>query len=120
MHHIVNQPHTFFRYLDKNSLLNAINQVQYVGGDTATADGLNKMRTQVFSQPGDRSNVNNVAIVITDGRPTVGVYDLSNEEYLNQINNINVFAIGITNSIDENTLRMIASPPHQVGRKDID
>ena len=45
--------------------------LNYPGGNTATKDGLDTSRTQVFSQPGDRATIRNVVVVITDGIPTL-------------------------------------------------
>ena len=45
--------------------------LDYPGGNTATMDGLDMARTEVFGQAGDRSDVRNVAVVITDGIPTI-------------------------------------------------
>ena len=54
----------------KSDMINAIRNIQYDGGGTNTAGGLQLMRTEIFSHAnGDRVGVQNVAIVITDGDP---------------------------------------------------
>ena len=63
-----NTEFTLDRYTDKTSLVEAIRNIQHTGGDTNIADGLRLMRRMLFSgRNGDRSDVKNVAIVITDG-----------------------------------------------------
>jgi len=71
------------------------------------------MRTQVFSVDGDRPTVNNTAIIITDGLPTV-VSTVPAEVDAVHAQGIATFAIGITNQVDENMLQTLSSAPHQV------
>ena len=72
------------------------------------------MRTQVFGLAGDRSNAANVAIIITDGNPTIMVSELAAEVQMTQNQGITMVAVGITNAINENVLRSLSSPPQQV------
>ena len=56
------------RYNSKSSMFPAIRSIPYVYGSTNTADGLRVLRSEVFNQAnGDRPEVPNVAIIITDG-----------------------------------------------------
>ena len=57
-----------FRYQTKATLLDAVRNLPYQGGNTNTAGGLEVMREQLFSSADDRNDVQNVAIVITDGK----------------------------------------------------
>ena len=51
------------------SLLKGIDNIHYMGGGTNTADALNALRTQMFSQNmGARPGVPRIAVVITDGK----------------------------------------------------
>ena len=104
----------FCRYSDKASLLAAINNIPYTGGNTDTYDGLRLMRTQIFGQSGDRSNFPNYAVVITDGQPTVNVDQLPGEIQTLQNSGIKVYVVGVTNQVNEATLQSISSAPHQV------
>jgi Mg-chelatase subunit ChlD len=50
-------------------MLKGIDNIQYMGGGTNTADAINAMRNQMFSQGmGARPGVPRIAIVVTDGR----------------------------------------------------
>ncbi|ESO10939.1 hypothetical protein HELRODRAFT_136819, partial [Helobdella robusta] len=55
------------RYYTKADLQAAINSIPYTGGNTFTTGGIRLMRTQVFTQSGDRPDASNLAIIITDG-----------------------------------------------------
>ena len=71
------------------------------------------MRTQVYGVEGNRPNVSNVAIVITDGKPT----DPSTvQAAIDAVHNngITTLAVGVTNQVDEATLKQLSSPPQQV------
>jgi uncharacterized protein YegL len=71
------------------------------------------MRSQVFGMEGDRSNVSNVAIIITDGKPT----DPSTvQAAIDAVHNsgITTLAVGVTDQVDEATLKQLSSPPSLV------
>lgn len=71
------------------------------------------MREQVFGVDGDRTNVSNVAIIITDGKPT----DPSTvQAAIDAVHNrgIKTLAVGVTDQVDEATLKQLSSPPSQV------
>ena len=91
--------------------------IEYPGANTNTSGGLYITRSQLFTvESGDRPNIRNVAIVITDGKSTFDsektipiALDLQND-------GVDVVAIGITDSIDEAELRDISSPPKLKGQ----
>ena len=73
------------------------------------------LRDSFFTrQNGDRDNIPNVAIVITDGKSnirdseTLGVANKTKEA------GIRIIAVGVTDAIDVRELRGIASVPSQV------
>lgn len=102
------------RYTTKDSLLNAIDRIAYrKGGQTDTTGGLNLMRTDVFSVNGDRANVSNVAIIITDGKPT---NTSTVQAAIDSVHNsgITTLVVGVTDQVDEATLKQLSSPPQQV------
>ena len=62
---------TLGEYTDRDQLVAAVRGLEYVGGNTNTSGGLRVMMTQQFSVAnGDRPNVQDIAIVITDGEST--------------------------------------------------
>ena len=62
-----------FRYTDSTSLGNWITtNLIYPDGGTATAAGLTQAINDVLNgRRGDRSNIDNVVVIITDGIPTI-------------------------------------------------
>ena len=62
------------KYSNKKDLKDAIRRISYIGGHTNTASGLEIMHRNMFTfNHGDRDNVQNVAIVLTDGFSTIQV-----------------------------------------------
>jgi|SRR6218665_298749 len=102
-----------FRYTSKAELMNAIQNLPYPGGTTDTAGGLHMMRTQVFSVAGDRPDVNNTAIIITDGQPT-DPNAVPPEIKAVHSQGIETYVIGVTSLVDEQTLQLLSSAPQQV------
>lgn len=101
------------RYTTKYELINAILNIPYIGSSTETARGLEVMRTQVFGVNGDRPDVDNTAIIITDGQPT-DPDAVPGEMQLVHGQGITTYAIGVTNEVNEGTLQELSSDPHQV------
>ncbi len=98
----------FYREAD---LKKGVMNVNYIGGTTNTAEGLELARTSCFDpMNGDRPDVENIAIVITDGIPTVRESDTRPEA--NKLKQVaNVLAIGITENAEKSLLRDISSAP---------
>jgi len=82
------------------SLEAAIRNIRYIGGNTNTTGGLWLMRTEIFNQAnGDRQEVENVAILITDGNPTREVDKLDDEVRLIKASRIRILGVGVTNAV---------------------
>jgi len=94
-----------------------------VASSTNTSSALNVMRTVVFKEEaGDRPDVNNVGIVITDGQSD-DRQATTLEAMAAKDAGIRMFAIGLTNEIDATELKRIASEPlsdHYFNRTSID
>ena len=98
---------------NESALLNAILNVPYTAGETNTAGGLNAMCNLVFNQSfGDRPNVPNVAVIMTDGNAT---NPSTVQPAIDRAHGLNIttYAIGVTNAIDEKSLKQLASAPQQ-------
>jgi len=94
--------------------LSAIQNLTYSkGGQTNTTGALQILNTQVFNIGGDRPNVNNTAIIITDGKPT---QNDTVEGAINAVHQsgIRTLVVGITSQVDEDTLKLLSSPPKLV------
>ena len=100
-------------YTNKEQLKEAIRGIEYMGGHTNTAAGIRRMHTTEFTASnGDRSDVQNIAIVITDGESTIDPDRTIPEAQTARNKGIKIFAVGITNNIKESELRDISSAPH--------
>jgi len=87
-------------HTDISSIRAAVRDIPYFGGNTNTTGGLRVMRTQVFQQAyGDRPDVPNVCILITDGVPTREVDGLAAEVGMDKNAQIRVLGIGVTNQV---------------------
>jgi len=101
-------------YVDKNELVNRINQIGYRGENTNTSGGIyTAMKNQFHAEKGDRSNVANVMVVITDGVSTRDNH--LTVPYSREAENMGilVFGIGVTENINEEEVKMISSYPHE-------
>ncbi|KAH3749755.1 hypothetical protein DPMN_184266, partial [Dreissena polymorpha] len=83
-------------YASKERLIDAVDNIKYVHGDTNTAGALHVMRTRMFSADrGDRANVPNVCIIITDGVSNINSSETIPEAIRAIQAGIEIFAIGI-------------------------
>lgn len=105
-------------YLDQHysieEVKKAMDRIDTFGGETNIAGGLRLMRNDVFqTYRGDRPDIKNIAIVITDGIANVRAETTVPEAEKARDEGIEIFTIGITNEVDERELREIASPPER-------
>jgi len=91
--------------------LQAVKGMTVVASSTNTSSALKIMRTVVFSSAnGDRPDVSNVGIVITDGQSDDNKATAAEARHVKAAG-IRMFAIGLTNQIQASELMAIASPP---------
>ena len=103
----------------KSALLNAINGISYDSGSTYTHLALRYIRVNSF-QPsaGDRANVPNILVVITDGRSSYPSQTVIAAQALHAIPGLTIFAIGVGDGATDE-LGIIASDLRKVlGVKD--
>ena len=107
------------QYDDREAIVQAILASPYLGQTTNTPEALRQTRIQCFNPAnGDRPNVPNLAIVVTDGVPYP---DDRRTPALNEARALRdtgaaVISIGITNAIDENFLKGMSSAPQLEGQ----
>ena len=98
-------------YATKAEVFDAVDQIPYRYGSTNTADALNTMRTEMFTAfNGDRPNVPNLAIVVTDGVSNINSRRTIPEAEQARADRIHIYAIGI-GLTDTTELDGIASKP---------
>ena len=96
-------------YTTRRDLVDAIRRIPYIGDSTNTASAIEDMRTKVFTQQGDRPNVPNMGIVITDGESNIdAINTIPNAERARR-DGIIMFAVGITEQVNKTELRGISN-----------
>lgn len=108
---LVNLTFNLNRYTEKDSLIEAIRNVEYTGGGTNTALALAVLREGVFSEilgvrPENEST--RVAVVITDGRSNDPTATRQEAELLRTSAKFRIYAIGIGGGIGVDELISIA------------
>jgi Mg-chelatase subunit ChlD len=102
------------QYSDKTSLKAAIKDINYLDGHTNTSGGIRIMNDVEFrSGKGDRPNIQNIAIIITDGVSTRDVAQTVPEAIRARNRGIKIYSVGITKGINEKELKEMSSLPQQ-------
>ena len=101
---------------NKMSLLRAVDNIPYQYGSTNTADALLTMRTEMYTpENGDRPDVPNVALVITDGVSNINYRRTIPEAEEARAQGIHIYSIGI-GLTDTRELDAMASKPVEENR----
>lgn len=98
-------------YATEADTLAAIDDIEYIFGNTFTAGGIKALRTDMFKYDhGDRPEVPNIAFVITDGQSNRQNILTIPEAVKSRLQGITIYAVGIglTETIE---LQGIASKP---------
>ncbi|XP_046370521.2 collagen alpha-4(VI) chain-like isoform X2 [Haliotis rufescens] len=98
----------FNDYDTSTDLMNAIDKVKYLGGNTHTESALKLGETAFTAANGARNNSNHLIIILTDGQSSDKT---QTKAAANSVHNAGtqVIAIGIGNSIDQQEIKDIAS-----------
>ncbi|WAR12942.1 CO6A6-like protein, partial [Mya arenaria] len=98
-------------YQDRTSVQQAINNIAYHSGLTHTGEALRFMHTDSFSAAhGDRANVPNIAIVVTDGQSNNPTLTAAEAKAARDAG-ITILAIGVGHGVERSELNEIASDP---------
>ncbi len=102
-------------YDNANDIKNAIESIRYLGQTTNTPAALIETRRNCFGGSGDRSNVDNLAIMITDGLPFPSTRrgPAIEEAKLLRDSGVTMISIGVTDVIDPEFLKEMSSPPQK-------
>jgi collagen type VI alpha len=95
------------RHTNKAALLNAIKNIRYTSGGTATGKAITQMVGEFVPSKGDRPKVINLGIVVTDGNSGDNVKSAAQTA---KAKGITMFAIGVGPNINQQQLVDIASP----------
>ena len=102
------------QYSTQQGVVEAINRVTFAQDRTNLADGLQLAREEVFSEA--RVGVVKLALLITDGKPNEREPDTEVQATLLRNTGVILYAIGVTDDVDFQLLRRIASNPNEVVR----
>ena len=115
--HIRQPNHIIFSSYERGAdfIRRTTSNLQYRGGYTHTNKALDQARNEVFGQEGDRRDVINIVILVTDGIPFphyVIQPTIDSAQTLQQI--AFMFAVGITEAINPDLLALLSSQPRLV------
>ena len=107
-------------YTDAESVKDAIRKISHLNGRTNTPEAFRKTTKDCFNRAtGDRSNVDNLAIFISDGKPyppQTRTKPAKIEAEALKMTGARVISVGITNNISEDFLQSVSSPPQIEGQ----
>ena len=99
------------KYQSKQEVLNALS-FRAAGGKTNTQQAINKAYNDVFSSGrGDRSGVQNIAIVVTDGKSNVNSVNTRTEADNARKRNVEMYVAAVTTRANKGEVNAIASDP---------
>ena len=100
-------------FTTKSTIQSQIRSLGYMGGSSNTADAIETARLDQFTtNRGDRSSAQNIAILVTDGVSSRNEENTIPYARLAQEDDIRIFVVGVSGSVDENELLNVASYPH--------
>ena len=105
-------------YLDSFSnvddMIRNITAMDFIGSETNTSGALRVMNDIVFTPShGDRPDIHNIGIVITDGQSNANQSGTIPEAVRAKNNGVRMFVIGLTNQINADELQAMSSQPLQ-------
>ena len=109
-----NNEFTLNAFQNRDETINAINSIEYIFGGTRTDLALKYATENSFTvASGDRPEVPNILIVITDGKSNEPELTRQESDILHQLG-VKVFAVGIGTGVDDTELGHIASSEQYV------
>ncbi|XP_077982893.1 matrilin-3-like [Glandiceps talaboti] len=109
--HKVDLDFNFLACANKDACKDAIGRIDFEDGSTHTGRALNLARTNAFTNAaGSRSNAHKVLFLITDGRSNGGLSVTAAANALKDTG-VEIYALGVTDSINRDELRSIVSVP---------
>lgn len=99
-------------YTNKEDIINAIEKLDIIGSQTNTSGALRLMNDDVFTpMHGDRPDINNVAILMTDGQSNVDASLTIPEATRAKKLGVRMFVVGLTDQINNAELIGMSSKP---------
>ncbi len=101
-------------YSERRLMQEALMNLHYMGRETNTPEAIRVARQQCFNPTnGDRPEVQNVAIIVTDGvpYPEDRTVEAITQAQVMRAEGTRMVAVGITQIIDRSLLKQLSSPP---------
>ena len=98
----------FSSYSNTSEIVKAVQRIPYDAGDTSTGNGLNRIRTELFSQ--SRNGIPKILIVITDGQSQDSVETPSSSL---RAMKVNIMSVGIGDVVYTQLANMATDPDNQ-------
>ena len=98
----------FSSYSNTSEIVEAVQRIPYDGGDTYTGNGLNRIRTELFSQ--SRNGIPKILIVITDGQSQDSVETPSSSL---RAMKVHIMSVGIGDVVYTELANMATDPDNQ-------
>lgn len=83
------------RYTDTDTINRAVDSIHYTSGRANMADAFREVRTRMFNNAGDRSDVKNVVFLLSDGSTDIKKEDTMMEAEMTINSGISIIPIGI-------------------------
>jgi collagen type VI alpha len=100
-------------FSSRSNIFDAIDEMNLMSGNTNTADAIRLARKRMFTpENGDRSDADNVIMLITDGTSNINAQNTIPEAKLAHSQGIHIFTIGV-GIADNREIKRIASDPWQ-------
>ncbi|CAH3168650.1 unnamed protein product [Porites evermanni] len=99
-------------YSNKADFMKAVDRIKHRGGWTYTDRALTLAKTELF-QPsnGARKGVTKILLVVTDGASNGGIKSLRSPVEELRSSKVNIFSVGVGQSLNRNELEFMASDP---------
>ena len=99
------------RYQTREDIANVVEQLPFEGGRTETSDALRMARERLYSgSNGDRPDVNDVIILITNGGSS-NFDETLQEAVLTKLAGISIVVVAVSDRYNEFEIQQIASDP---------
>ncbi len=109
------------RYTTNHDVKLAIGNLPYIDGNTNTTGGLVVARQGIFKREfGDRSDVKNVLILVTDGVTTRDADKLPGEVQTLKDMGVLILAVGVTNNVNRYQLESLVTEPASSNYQSVD
>ena len=101
-----------YQYVSRDEVNQAISTVTQLSSGTNLSAGLKSMRQTLFRQrSGNRKDSPDIAVIVSDSKPTLPVDNYQMEANLAEESSIHLVAVGITKAVEKSYIDDLSSEP---------